>query len=266
MECPPGPDFTYLNAAERNVHVWASVLSPRNHVCLVAGCYNDGGLNFATFYTWLSHIIVADPAVHSYVLVAAGQNGIRAPNGQNLQLVAFNAYVQGCMFQRTFVALNSTAVIPSGDYLLFQLTVNGFLQPVLPQLQRAQITSRIPTRGNTGTNTKQRNHEASTMLNAATRAALGRGDHPGNAILMRNDAHDQFDDYQFGFWPDSQNVLRFYRFERTGAMTLQQVCGSHLFPSLGTQAVPQPIVALLCSHFVTALLWHVAGLGRPMGK
>jgi hypothetical protein len=37
-------------------------------------------------------------------------------------------------------------------------------------------------------------------LTDATVVALGTGDIPENAMLMRSDVHDQFDDYQFGFW------------------------------------------------------------------
>ncbi|KAJ7719701.1 hypothetical protein DFH07DRAFT_310028 [Mycena maculata] len=108
-------------------------------------------------------------------------------------------------------------------------------------------------------------NKARSILTSATRQSLGKGDIPENAILMRADAHDQFDNYQFGFWPD-HGVFRFYRFERSGAPTIVQGSTVPMYPRLGTITTAEPIAELLRTHFITALLWHVAGFGRSMGR
>ncbi|KAJ7803278.1 hypothetical protein B0H14DRAFT_2889203 [Mycena olivaceomarginata] len=301
----------YLNARERNVHVWASQLSRSNRPCLVAGCWTDGVITVQTFYQWLAQIVVPAPQGATYVLVAAGNHTIMTAAGLFVMgPAAFNAHVNACR-SRPHEQFNSTANLLAGDYLLFQVTHQSF-QPAIPVLKTATITSRTTTRGQTGTHTprdarsrvtrravrerdfrcrvtgvmvpvRQRGpnfkgmqvahifplgwmSKAPSMLSSATRNSMGNGDKPVNAILMKADVHDQFDDYQFGFWPDGQNVFRFYRFENSGAPSIGPgATAVPMFPRLGAPATPEPIDELLRAHFITALLWHVAGFGRRQG-
>ncbi|KAJ7913078.1 hypothetical protein B0H13DRAFT_1874243 [Mycena leptocephala] len=267
----------YLNARERNVHVWASQLSRNNRPCLVADC--GSGSQGAT-----------------YVLVAAGNHTIMTAAGLFVMgPAAFNAHVNACR-SRPHEQFNSTASLLAGDYLLSQATHQSF-QPAIPVLKTATITSRITTRSQTGTHTPRdarsrvtrravrerdfrcrvtgamaparqrgpnfKGMQAPSMLSSATRNSMGNGDKPENAMP---DVHDQFDDYQFGFWPDGQTVFRFYRFENSGAPSIGPgATAVPMFPRLGAPATLEPIGELLRAHFITALLWHVAGFGRRQG-
>ncbi|KAJ7738072.1 hypothetical protein DFH07DRAFT_984486 [Mycena maculata] len=288
----------YLNAGERNVHVWASQMGRNNRPCLVAassvspGCWTDGMITVQTFYEWLAEIVVPPlQGAGTYILVAAGNNTIRTPAGQlAMAPTAFNAHVNACR-SGPYQQSNSTASLLAGDYLLF-LSTNLGCQRAIPVLKTATITSRTITRGQTGSQTPREARSRVTrrlvrerdfrcrvtgvgvpaprMLSPATRANIGNGDKPENAILMKADVHDQFDDYQFGFWSfNSRNVaqdgqvLRFYRFESSGAPSIGPgVTAAPMLARLGGPATPDPIAELFISHFTTALLWHVAGFGR----
>ncbi|KAJ7243587.1 hypothetical protein B0H12DRAFT_1188514 [Mycena haematopus] len=111
---------------------------------------------------------------------------------------------------------------------------------------------------------------ANRLLSSQVRHHLAavKGDHAENALLMRSDAHDQFDDYQFGFWQrnNAGPGPAFYRFERSGAPSIPVLSNSPMGVPLGTTATPNFRSELLKSHFVTCLLWHVCGFGRDMNK
>ncbi|KAJ7074524.1 hypothetical protein C8F01DRAFT_1100765 [Mycena amicta] len=108
------------------------------------------------------------------------------------------------------------------------------------------------------------------------------GDKPQNAMLMRADLHEFFDDYQIGFGPTGPGAnvpLKGFKFERAGAKTF--IPGLVLFERLALPAHqwnrsqdqprgrwrPTPDVdsRLLLHHFRTCVLWHVAGYGRDEG-
>ncbi|KAJ6460574.1 hypothetical protein C8R45DRAFT_1029410 [Mycena sanguinolenta] len=113
-------------------------------------------------------------------------------------------------------------------------------------------------------------HKAATYLDPAVRTVLNHhgasGDVVQNALLMKSDVHDQFDDYQFGFWLDAQlqppaHVL--YRFEATGAPSV--ITGILMYNTLFATNVPAPLPPLFLQHFKTALHWHVKAFGRKNG-
>ncbi|KAJ7851959.1 hypothetical protein B0H14DRAFT_2760858 [Mycena olivaceomarginata] len=101
-----------------------------------------------------------------------------------------------------------------------------------------------------------------------------KGDVDQNAVLMRSDVHDQFDDYQFGFWPMPNGVALFFRFEMSGAPSILTAAAANLngpmalLPPgpLGNNAIAAPLPELFQQHFTTGLLWHVRGFGRERGK
>ncbi|CAL1712330.1 unnamed protein product [Somion occarium] len=99
-------------------------------------------------------------------------------------------------------------------------------------------------------------------------------DMPYNAILLRSDIHNLFDDYQFSVWKygreNRDNYI--YRFEKGGAPGMQNY--KQIFPPRpATEANLTAGHASVTStddvswdffnvHFRTALLWHVSGQGR----
>ncbi|KAJ7271436.1 hypothetical protein B0H12DRAFT_1229085 [Mycena haematopus] len=86
-----------------------------------------------------------------------------------------------------------------------------------------------------------------------------------NAFVLRADLHSQFDDYQFGFETYSNGNRgstqpRLRIFEKSGAPSLprNQVI---FLPKAAHDAAPDVNPLLLTQHFLTGLLWHVAGNG-----
>lgn len=109
-------------------------------------------------------------------------------------------------------------------------------------------------------------------------------DQPHNALLLRSDIHDLFDDYQFSYmvvrmqlnpsacfllnqinikYPDGS--MKLFRFESTGAPSAP-AGQPFIYPSQGDLGVTAINRVLMVHHFQTCLLWHVAGFGRGMGK
>ncbi|KAJ7222766.1 hypothetical protein B0H12DRAFT_1224102 [Mycena haematopus] len=95
-----------------------------------------------------------------------------------------------------------------------------------------------------------------------------KGDIDRNAILMRSDIHDQFDDYQFGFSYEN-GYNKFYRFEVSGAPSIPKApaynlhAPMRLLNALGPQQAPIPN-ELFKHHFITGLLWYFKGFGRGL--
>ncbi|KAJ7121884.1 hypothetical protein C8R43DRAFT_73674 [Mycena crocata] len=104
-------------------------------------------------------------------------------------------------------------------------------------------------------------------INAAPPSS--RLDQVKNAIVIRADAHAQFDIYEFSleyvtFQNRSAYLLR--RFERDGAPSIRDEAQARfLHDALGDPASRcddiDPI--LVNHHYLTGVLWHVAGNGRP---
>ncbi|KAJ6583319.1 hypothetical protein B0H10DRAFT_2234861 [Mycena sp. CBHHK59/15] len=87
-----------------------------------------------------------------------------------------------------------------------------------------------------------------------------------NALVMRGDVHSQFDDYQFGFETSRDPVTgrlalpRLRLFEKDGAPSINRN-QSHYLHTVTVQGIADVNATLLTQHFLTALLWHVAGNG-----
>ncbi|KAJ7195048.1 hypothetical protein GGX14DRAFT_404195 [Mycena pura] len=87
-----------------------------------------------------------------------------------------------------------------------------------------------------------------------------------NALVLRGDVHSQFDAYQFAFEPSMNhqthqfNIPRLRLFERDGAPSISRQQPYRLQPAQ-SNATPDVNPLLLTQHFLTALLWHVAGNG-----
>ncbi|KAJ7214568.1 hypothetical protein GGX14DRAFT_444178 [Mycena pura] len=85
-----------------------------------------------------------------------------------------------------------------------------------------------------------------------------------NAMVLRADVHSQFDEYQFGFVTyrkDSSLIKPEIRvFEKNGAPSISkdQV---HYLQGIARSQTEDINVVLLIQHFLTGLLWHVAGNG-----
>ncbi|KIK60445.1 hypothetical protein GYMLUDRAFT_244434 [Collybiopsis luxurians FD-317 M1] len=93
-------------------------------------------------------------------------------------------------------------------------------------------------------------------------------DGPHNALLLRSDIHDQFDDYQLSCKLVIIQGMRFWkivRFERTGAPSVSATPG-YLSPPVPSIIVEDFNEGLMKHHFETCVLWHVAGFGRGRGK
>ncbi|KAJ6629057.1 hypothetical protein B0H10DRAFT_1987715 [Mycena sp. CBHHK59/15] len=294
----------YVNMGERNVHIWASRLGSNGHRCLVAGCWTDGNLTVGTFYEWLDHIAVQGQS--PYALVAAGLNAGSMPiqafiahaNACRSQIPqprnSAAPLPQGHYFLfKLNVAggLPMDPVVPLLNVPLFtsRTLTRGATGTNTPRNSRgSQLRTAVRLRDLrcriTGTQAPQRTRgmnfkglqvahifplghmRKSTTLPHNVRTTLGNGNTPANAFLMRSDLHDQFDDYQFGFWWH-QNGWRIYRFESSGAPGLGQPGNWGMFPSLGgTHTTPDPMPELFATHFVTCLLWHVRGFGREQGQ
>ncbi|KAK6997035.1 hypothetical protein R3P38DRAFT_3221613 [Favolaschia claudopus] len=106
-----------------------------------------------------------------------------------------------------------------------------------------------------------------------------KADLPENAFLVRSDVHDQFDDYQCGYWMVN-GVLILFRIEKNGAPSVpDDLFGKPLRPAQGNpirapkgkgekatntkgSKIKEPDPRLFKVHFVTALRWHFAGFGR----
>ncbi|KAJ3819487.1 hypothetical protein F5880DRAFT_1510120 [Lentinula raphanica] len=90
-------------------------------------------------------------------------------------------------------------------------------------------------------------------------------DHVTNAILLRSDIHDQFDDYQISCRLDRRLV----RFERNGAPNMG-ISSNLLAPTYIHNLLPGTPndfdSELMQHHYRTAVLLHVAGYGRELGQ
>lgn len=85
-------------------------------------------------------------------------------------------------------------------------------------------------------------------------------DRPHNGILLRADVHSLFDDYQWSIWFE-HGIARVVRFEKSGAMVLDDIDTTDLRPSNLDTTAPCSL-ALLQEHLRVALLIHVRGVGR----
>ncbi|KAJ6530774.1 hypothetical protein B0H19DRAFT_1273745 [Mycena capillaripes] len=87
-----------------------------------------------------------------------------------------------------------------------------------------------------------------------------------NAMVLRGDVHSQFDEYQFGFVtyadPATNKLIRpeIRVFEHTGAPSIPQNRVYYL-QSIQANLETDINIVLLIQHFLTGLLWHVAGNG-----
>ncbi|KAJ7733837.1 hypothetical protein B0H14DRAFT_513104 [Mycena olivaceomarginata] len=275
----------YLNLGERNIHVWATQYGPHGKRCLVGGCWNDGGITIQTFHEWVEEIISDDL---NWALVFAG------PNTQHMLPPAFDAHAMplGDYFMYRVASNGLRPFRPKFRklYINSRTVTRGGTGTNTPLNSRRHITRQTVRLRDlacrvTGIGVMQRLRginfkgmqvahifplgymsKASKVLTDATVAALGTGDIPENAMLMRSDVHDQFDDYQFGFWQTgTHGPFVFYRFERSGAPSVAHGSATQMFPQLGV-APPSPTAELLENHFITGLLWHVRGFGRDMGQ
>ncbi|KAJ7467482.1 hypothetical protein FB451DRAFT_393832 [Mycena latifolia] len=97
-------------------------------------------------------------------------------------------------------------------------------------------------------------------------------DIPANAFVLRGDLHTQFDGYEYGFelnrGPDAiAKPVRIRLFEKDGAPSVPRTDVLPLRRSEGVSAnVANVNKALLTHHYLTGVLWHVAGNGRPPVK
>ncbi|KAF7333228.1 HNHc domain-containing protein [Mycena sanguinolenta] len=304
-------EFTniYHNADQRNVHIWASEISPLGRRYLVAGCYNEPNrpIPVSTLYAWLD-IIMQKNDLGTYVLGYLGPTTQQAvPEIVPYPLMTFQQNVLTA--RNHIIARDDPGAIMPGDYFVFLRARSG-LRRTVPTLERIVISSRTVTQGATGTQTaggattrraSVRNQvrlrdgqcrvtgQPAPLRNRGGRNYRGlqvahiyplawwnkakdlildktiyklldrfHGDMIENAILMRSDAHDQFDDYQFGYWP--REGYRLYWFELTGAPSVLHAPMALVGPRHNQWE------ELFEQHFETCLLWHFMGFGRRLNQ
>ncbi|KAJ7874056.1 hypothetical protein B0H14DRAFT_3131122 [Mycena olivaceomarginata] len=255
MECE---SFEYLNRDQRNVHLWASMLTRSRQLSIIAGCYNEM-VRVCDVYEWLGRIV--DMIAPRFALFRLDQ----PPRVQTL-----NAVVASVATHTRPLNSTSTNKIPAGDYIVL-LVVNNQYAPGLPNLKPIIIKSRSTSNNGTPGTAKDRDQSlrpkiryrdrscratrteapmrdrgpnwkgfevahiyplgsialASKFLDAQTlRSVASRSiaDRPHNALLLTSVAHEYFDDYQFGFAQDAVNHMqwRLVVLEKDGAPTISR--------------------------------------------
>ncbi|KAJ3840267.1 hypothetical protein F5878DRAFT_613609 [Lentinula raphanica] len=294
----------YYNDTERNIHIFSSALSQDRVIALIGGVFTQGNLKYKDIYDMLR--IIINMNIHEMRLVQIQDWRYSPRINQQLEPHQFQSMTSQ-VYQHLPPNPPATNYIPIGDYILFIFNRPGSCYPEVPDLKTTPIQGRTTRASVTATNQSARSTNVRTAVRSRDGGCrisgfpcLNRRRGPNykgfqvahifplayvnkdvawkvsnrqaadvvtNAILLRSDIHDQFDDYQISCRSDNQLV----RFERNGAPNVV-LSPNPLAPTYITR--PASVASttrdfdsdLMQHHYRTAVLWHVAGYGRRLGQ
>jgi len=313
-------DGSYVNEAERNVHIWCSTvircqnISPKFDgsptLGLIGGCYiHKSWVTVSVFYKWLEFILKLKSGQYyrNFYLFPC-------PDPRMLKPLTVGTLPR---FPGTSALLqNATEAMKAGHYMLFyhDIRSNSYIG-IWPELVEHTYDRRTRTASQTCTpSPNKESRDTKTRIDvrmrdrcclvsgqAAVKRARGGNfvglevahifplkgvnnpvwltnmpqsarsqvsslkiaDTPKNAILLRADIHCLFDDYQWAVWIEQGKPSRVVRFEKSGAVVVDQYENVDLTQRhLGTTSIPS--TTLLIEHFRVGLLLHVRGFGRRL--
>ncbi|KAK0472850.1 hypothetical protein IW261DRAFT_1424006 [Armillaria novae-zelandiae] len=316
------PHKAYENEDQRNVHIWASEPpdSERLLIRLMAGCYTSDRhpIPASTLYEWCQ---IGYPSFGTKIWHKGTSMCVylfKVPNDprQVFSQSEFRIspeYFDAVKSRFLHLPNRNDVMVKEGHYLAFQV-MDKFPQelrgrllvmndgtticPFCPEVLKPLFSERQRSPGGTATTSTIRNQNTVTNFhmyydrntspiyrdfNIHQRSIRKDIDQPFNAMFLRADVHEQFDDYQFVIWVYAISLfsmlLPISESAQSGRMWVFEASGA---PSLGGQIkfighTPRPDNSMLHPddvsvarasdvfmqhHYETGVLWHFAGGGR----